>query len=138
MRQLTREQIKDAYSILSKHVVRTPCIKSQELSQLVSQKIGRENGVQIFIKLENKQTTGSFKYRGALHSMLKLRDEQLRKGVVTYSTGILFSYSSVYCSWGRVLDQSLGSSRGNSLCCLIFINRKPRTSTYPRRFCIID
>ena len=55
MIQLTRDQIKLTYSILSKHVFRTPCINLQELSRLVSQKIGRENCVQIFIKSENKQ-----------------------------------------------------------------------------------
>jgi len=41
----------------------------------------------VWLKLENRQFTGSFKIRGALHKLILLDDEKLRKGVVTASAG---------------------------------------------------
>lgn len=44
-------------------------------------------GVEVFLKLECHQTTGSFKLRGATHAILKLDQMARSKGVVTASTG---------------------------------------------------
>jgi len=57
----------------------TPCVKSYRLSQ--------EWGVDVWLKMENEQHTGSFKFRGALNKMLCLEDEQRTRGVVTASSG---------------------------------------------------
>ncbi|KUJ16248.1 tryptophan synthase beta subunit-like PLP-dependent enzyme [Mollisia scopiformis] len=42
---------------------------------------------ELFFKLENRQVSGSFKFRGAIHYMSKRSDIELRHGVATYSTG---------------------------------------------------
>ncbi len=46
-----------------------------------------KTGANVFFKCENLQHTGSFKVRGALNKILSLTDEELRRGVVTASTG---------------------------------------------------
>ena len=60
-------------------IERTPLVHSPELSTLA-----RGN---VYLKLENKQTTGSFKLRGALNTIATLSDEQKKKGVVASSAG---------------------------------------------------
>lgn len=49
--------------------------------------IGREAGVELFLKCENLQKTGSFKARGALNRLLGLDPAALARGVVTVSAG---------------------------------------------------
>jgi threonine dehydratase len=44
-------------------------------------------GMEIYLKLENVQETGSFKVRGALNFILSMPNEQALKGVVTASAG---------------------------------------------------
>ncbi len=44
-------------------------------------------GTELFLKLENEQTTGSFKLRGALNKMQSLTPEERRRGVVLSSAG---------------------------------------------------
>src|SRR5438045_2674518 len=60
-------------------IKRTELIRSAALSQLA--------GGDVFLKLENTQTTGSFKLRGALNVVAKLTEEQRRTGVVASSAG---------------------------------------------------
>jgi threonine dehydratase len=48
---------------------------------------GDEVGVEMLVKCEHQQRTGSFKARGALAKSLTLSADQLRRGVVTASTG---------------------------------------------------
>ncbi len=45
------------------------------------------SGGQVFLKLENRQTTGSFKLRGALNRLMTLTEEQRSRGCVTASSG---------------------------------------------------
>lgn len=49
--------------------------------------LGRENGGEVFLKLENIQHTGSFKVRGAFNRLLTLSDRQREAGIVTASSG---------------------------------------------------
>lgn len=44
-------------------------------------------GAEIHLKLENLQTTGSFKIRGALNKILSLTEEERRRGIVASSAG---------------------------------------------------
>lgn len=44
-------------------------------------------GHQLFFKCENFQKTGAFKFRGAMNALSYLTPDQLRKGVVTHSSG---------------------------------------------------
>lgn len=60
-------------------IIRTPTDRSRTLSQLI--------GGEVFLKLETRQVTGSFKERGALNALSLLSDEQRRRGVVTMSAG---------------------------------------------------
>lgn len=64
---------------LAGHVVRTPLRRSPSLSD--------QTGVPVFLKLENRQTTGSFKLRGATNAVLSLDEKARSQGLVTASTG---------------------------------------------------
>ncbi|MBW1992035.1 MAG: threonine ammonia-lyase [Deltaproteobacteria bacterium] len=76
---MTIKDLEAARARISGLVLRTPLVYSQTLSRL--------SGCQVFLKLENLQTTGSFKLRGAVHrlKLLKERGEGLR--VVAASAG---------------------------------------------------
>jgi threonine dehydratase len=60
-------------------IKRTPLVRSAELSEIA--------GGDVYLKLENTQTTGSFKLRGALNVIATLTPEQRRTGVVASSAG---------------------------------------------------
>ena len=49
--------------------------------------IGKSAGVNLFLKCENLQKTGSFKVRGVLNKILNLNGESQKRGVVTVSAG---------------------------------------------------
>ncbi|MDE0080135.1 MAG: threonine/serine dehydratase [Caldilineaceae bacterium] len=68
-----------AASRIRPHVVETPLLPSPTLSE--------RTGAQVFLKLENRQHTGSFKLRGATNRLLNLSAEERTRGVVTASTG---------------------------------------------------
>ena len=71
--------IPDARRALRGAVRRTPLLYSPGLTARV--------GGPVFLKLENLQHGGSFKYRPALYNMLRLRDRGDVAGVVTSSSG---------------------------------------------------
>ena len=52
-----------------------------------SRSVSERLGTQVYLKLENQQTTGSYKIRGSLNKMLSLSQEELRKGIVACSAG---------------------------------------------------
>jgi threonine dehydratase len=49
--------------------------------------LDRQVGAQVFLKCENFQKVGAFKFRGACRAILSLSDEEAKKGVVTHSSG---------------------------------------------------
>lgn len=67
------------YELIKSHVRRTPLIRNAALDA--------EVGAWCFFKCENVQKTGSFKYRGAIHSLLQLSAAARERGVVTVSSG---------------------------------------------------
>ena len=73
------EQILRAESRIRPYIVETPLTLSPSLSE--------RSGAQVFLKLENRQHTGSFKLRGATNKLLSLSAEERSRGVVTASTG---------------------------------------------------
>jgi threonine dehydratase len=60
-------------------IKRTALLRSAPLSELA--------GADVYLKLENQQTTGSFKLRGALNVMATFTGDQRRRGVVASSAG---------------------------------------------------
>ncbi len=75
----TAAAAKRAAERIAGHVLRTPL----QRSGLFSEQLGAD----IYFKLENAQTTGSFKLRGATNRLLTLSDEQRARGCVTASSG---------------------------------------------------
>jgi threonine dehydratase len=82
---ITLADILAAYERIAPAAVRTPLV------QLDTQKL-RAFGITralpaIFLKDESAQPIGSFKLRGAYNMIAQLSPEQLRRGVITYSSG---------------------------------------------------
>ena len=68
-----------AKKLINQHIINTPSGLSHALSELT--------GRSIFVKYENKQHTGSFKFRGSLNKLLSLTEVQKKKGVIAMSAG---------------------------------------------------
>lgn len=64
---------------LQGRVVRTPVMRSRSLDQ--------RSGAQVFLKCENLQRAGAFKFRGAMNRLLQFTPEERRAGVVAFSSG---------------------------------------------------
>src|SRR6516165_9271325 len=58
---------------------RTPVMTSKALDS--------RTGASVFLKCENFQRVGAFKFRGAMNAVLQLSDAQRRAGVITHSSG---------------------------------------------------
>ncbi|KWZ53920.1 serine dehydratase [Burkholderia ubonensis] len=58
---------------------RTPVDTSRTLNQLI--------GAEVFVKCENFQRMGAFKFRGAFNALSKFSPEQRKAGVVAFSSG---------------------------------------------------
>ena len=58
---------------------RTPVLTSRTLNQIC----GRD----LFLKCENFQRVGAFKFRGAYNAVSQLSDEEKKRGVITHSSG---------------------------------------------------
>ncbi|MBI4539104.1 MAG: pyridoxal-phosphate dependent enzyme [Gemmatimonadetes bacterium] len=54
---------------------------------LSASRIGDQAGIELFLKCENLQKTGSFKVRGVLNRLLQMDPQARRRGVVTVSAG---------------------------------------------------
>ncbi|WP_421553901.1 threo-3-hydroxy-L-aspartate ammonia-lyase [Pseudomonas yamanorum] len=52
-----------------------------------SRTLDAEAGAQVFIKCENLQRTGSFKFRGAFNALSRFDEQQRKAGVVAFSSG---------------------------------------------------
>ena len=68
-----------ANKLINQYIINTPSGLSHALSELT--------GRSIFVKYENKQHTGSFKFRGSLNKLLSLTEVQKKKGVIAMSAG---------------------------------------------------
>lgn len=73
------DTIKEAKKRLNGIAHRTPVITSTTLNKLVN--------AEVFLKCENFQRAGAFKFRGAYNAISKLTDNEKQKGVITYSSG---------------------------------------------------
>ena len=84
--------VKTAQERLKNQAHVTPVMTSQTLNQLV--------GAEVFLKCENFQRMGAFKFRGAFNAMSQLTDEQKRRGVITHSSG---NHAQAVALVGRLL-----------------------------------
>ena len=71
--------IEQAARRIEGQVLRTPCLASRTLSQIL--------GCEVFLKFENLQYTASFKERGAYNKLSCLSADERRRGVVAMSAG---------------------------------------------------
>ena len=74
---LNIDDFKKAHKSISPYINYTPLIHSLALSK----------NLEVYLKLECLQVTGSFKLRGATNKLLSLTNEQKNKGVIAVSTG---------------------------------------------------
>ncbi len=72
---------------------RTPVMTSRSLDD--------QCGNAVFLKCENFQKMGAFKFRGAYNAISRLSNEQKRKGVLTYSSG---NHAQAVALSGQLLD----------------------------------
>jgi threonine dehydratase len=76
---MTLKDLEAAQARLKGLILRTPLVYSQTLSRL--------SGSEVFLKLENLQTTGSFKLRGAMNRLKLLKERGEGDRVVAASAG---------------------------------------------------
>jgi threonine dehydratase len=76
---LTLADVQAAAKRLDGVAHRTPVLTSTTLDALV--------GARVFLKCENFQRIGAFKFRGAYNAVSRLSAEQLSRGVAAYSSG---------------------------------------------------
>jgi len=76
---LTLDDIREAAERIKPYAHRTPVITNESLNQRV--------GAQVFLKCENFQKVGAFKFRGACNAVFSLTDEEAARGVCTHSSG---------------------------------------------------
>ncbi len=79
MADLTLDDVKAAAVRLKGRVHRTPVLTSRSLDEAT--------GYSVFLKCENLQRAGAFKIRGALNKLLTLSSDELKRGVVAFSSG---------------------------------------------------
>ncbi|MEV4071353.1 threo-3-hydroxy-L-aspartate ammonia-lyase [Nonomuraea fuscirosea] len=76
---VTLGDVHDAAARIKGVAHRTPVLRSRTLDALV--------GAEVFLKCENLQRIGAFKFRGAYNAVSRLTPAQLERGVATYSSG---------------------------------------------------
>lgn len=76
------EEIRAAAARIGSVIVHTPlvCAAFEGVA-------GRGTGREVFVKAENLQPIGSFKLRGAANKILQLTPDEVKRGVITYSSG---------------------------------------------------
>jgi threonine dehydratase len=73
------DDVRAAQARLEGLIIRTPLLDSPDLSEQL--------GYDVRLKCECLQRSGSFKARGALNFVFQLPPDQVRRGVITYSSG---------------------------------------------------
>lgn len=76
---LDKNNFEQAYNLIKSHIITTPCPRSDLLSN--------QTDANVFLKLENKQISGSFKIRGVINKILSLKKTDLKKTLIAASTG---------------------------------------------------
>ena len=75
----TLDDIREAAPRIKPHIHRTPILTNESLNKRVN--------AQVYLKCENLQKVGAFKFRGACNAVFSLSDEAAYRGVSTHSSG---------------------------------------------------
>jgi len=76
---VTIEDVRAAAGRIADYVVRTPAVRAPALAERC--------GANVWLKLETRQRTGSFKDRGAANRLLQLTEAERKRGVIAMSAG---------------------------------------------------
>jgi threonine dehydratase len=87
------DDIRQAAERLTPWAHRTPVLTSRSLDA--------RSGSSVFLKCENLQKVGAFKFRGAMNAILQLSDAESRSGVITHSSG---NHAQAVALAGRLRD----------------------------------
>ena len=90
---LSFNDILSASDVLSGKANKTPVITSRTLDAMT--------GATVFVKCENFQRTGAFKFRGAYNAMSRMQESDKERGVLTYSSG---NHAQAIALAGRLLN----------------------------------
>jgi threonine dehydratase len=86
------DSVRDAAARLRGVAHRTPVLTSRTLDE--------RTGARVFLKCENLQRAGAFKFRGAYNAVARLGDAERRAGVLTFSSG---NHAQAVALTGRIL-----------------------------------
>ncbi|HEV2149346.1 MAG TPA: threo-3-hydroxy-L-aspartate ammonia-lyase [Longimicrobiaceae bacterium] len=86
------DSVREAAERLRGVAHRTPVLTSRTLDERV--------GARVFLKCENLQRAGAFKFRGAYNAVSRLGDTERRAGVLTFSSG---NHAQAVALTGRIL-----------------------------------
>ena len=75
----TLHDIRAAAQRIKPYIHRTPVLTNESLDQ--------RTGAQVYLKCENLQKVGAFKFRGACNAVFSLGEEEAARGVSTHSSG---------------------------------------------------
>jgi threonine dehydratase len=92
MIMVTFENVEDAARRLAGVAHRTPVITSRTLDEVCDNRV--------FLKCENLQRVGAFKFRGAYNAISRLSEDEKARGVATYSSG---NHAQAVALVGRIL-----------------------------------
>lgn len=76
---VTIEEVKQAAQRIKPYIHRTPVMTSESLDKQI--------GARVYMKCENLQKVGAFKFRGASNAVWSLTEEEGKYGVCTHSSG---------------------------------------------------
>ena len=76
---VTLDEIRQAAGRIHPYIHRTPVLTNESLNT--------KTGAQVFLKCENMQKVGAFKFRGACNAVFSLTEEEATRGVCTHSSG---------------------------------------------------
>jgi len=75
----TFQEVKEAHERIKQFINKTPIMTSRTLNKRVKGSI--------FLKCENFQRVGAFKFRGAVNTLLQLSSQEKKKGIIAHSSG---------------------------------------------------
>ena len=77
--EFTVQTVREARERIRDYVTETPLLRMEALDEYL--------GCQVYLKLENMQKIGAFKFRGAMNKIQTLTEEELSRGIVAASSG---------------------------------------------------